>query len=246
MKMSDYEIVVRDIERKIDHDMGSSRSFELPVDGIIAFDTPTAAIVFSKTNPALPIPFVSMGGYWAEDRDFVGVDLKAGTVDAIQHLIRTGRRRIVYLVPATDKNWPSDSRMVAYQNTMQEAGLEPQCLWLPDLTLSTTRQTVLDYLGQRPRDADAFFCHNDDVALGAYRALCDLGINAGHDVGLVGCDGIEESEYLACPLTTIVQPVAQMCALAWEFLYNRIQNPDCPLQQRILRPELAIRASTQL
>ncbi len=245
MKSSGFEIVIRDIEREMDSDPNFSKTFQLPVDGIIAFDTPTAATAFSRISPSQSIPFVSMGGYWAEDRDFVGVDLHAGTVDAIEHLIQTGRRRIVYLVPRTDKNWPGDVRMSAYETTMREAGLEPQCLWLPDLALSTVRKVVRDALGTAPDSADALFCHNDDVAFGAYRALNDLGIRVGHDVALVGCDGIEETDYLACPLTTIAQPIAEMCHLAWEFLHQRIKDPDCSLQQRILKPELLIRESTQ-
>jgi DNA-binding LacI/PurR family transcriptional regulator len=93
-------------------------------------------------------------------------------------------------------------------------------------------------------EVDALFCHNDDVAFGAYRALCDLGVGVGGEIALVGCDGIEEADYLACPLTTIAQPITEMCALAWEFLHRRMQDPGCPLQQRILRPELLVRAST--
>jgi len=246
MKSSGYEIVIRDIEREVDSDPNFSKTFHLPVDGIIALDSPTAATAFSRINPSLSLPFVSMGGYWAADRDFVGVDLYAGTVDAIEHLISTGRRHVVYVVPTTDKNWPGDARMAAYEKTIREAGLEPQYLWLPDLALSTVRRTVRNYLESMPQKVDALFCHNDDVALGAHRALCDLGVTVGHDVALVGCDGIEETDYLACPLTTIVQPIAEMCALAWEFLNRRMQDPTCPLQQRILRPELIIRASTQL
>ena len=251
MKSSGFEIVIRDIEREMASDPNFSKTFQLPVDGIIAFDTPTAPIAFSHINPSLSLPFVSMGGYWSADQDFVGVDLYAGTVEAILHLIRSGRRRIAYLVPNADEDWPSDARMRAYRDTMHEAGLEPECLLLPDLALATVRQFVRDNLKDMPGKenrqgkVDALFCHNDDVAIGAYRALCDLGIAAGHDIALVGCDGIEEADYLACPLTTIAQPITEMCALAWEFLQRRMREPDCPLQQRLLKPQLVIRASTQ-
>lgn len=245
MKSSGFEIVIRDIEREMDSDPNFSKTFQLPVDGIIAFDTPTAPVAFSRINPSQSIPFVSMGGYWAADRDYVGVDLYTGTVEALSHLIRSGRRRIAYLTPKTDKNWPADCRMAAYNDTMQKAGLEPQCLWLPDLALATVRQFVRDTLKDMPGQVDALFCHNDDVAFGASRALCDLGIAVGHDIAIVGCDGIEEAEYLCCPLTTIAQPTAEMCVLAWKFLQRRMQEPDCPVQQRILKPELVVRASTQ-
>jgi len=42
-----------------------------------------------------------------------------------------------------------------------------------------------------------------------------------------------------------VQPVDEMCELAWEFLQNRINDPSIPLQQRTLKPQLVVRASSQ-
>ncbi|BDI34254.1 LacI family transcriptional regulator [Capsulimonas corticalis] len=243
MAGSGFEIIIRDLDGDKDRGPSSPQTSYLPVDGIIALDTPATGPTFARINPSASVPFVSMGGYWTGERDFVGVDLYSGTVDAITHLIETGRRNIVYVTPLPDGN--EDARMTAYEKTMREAGLETRCLWLPDLSLSSVRKAANEYLQNPSNKTDALFCHNDDVALGAYRAICDIGASVGHDIALIGCDGIEECDYLACPITTISQPIAEMCTLAWEFLSRRIQEPDCPLQQRILKPKLAIRASTQ-
>ncbi|HEX5323805.1 MAG TPA: LacI family DNA-binding transcriptional regulator, partial [Capsulimonadaceae bacterium] len=165
MQSSGFEMVIRDVERQMEHDPDFSRTFQLPVDGIIAFDNPTAGIAFSQRDPSRSIPFVSMGGYWAKDRDFVGIDLYAGTVDAINHLLATGRRRIVYLLPSADKNWPVDARLEAYEHAMSSAGIESHLLRTADPALSTARRAVDEFLRTRP-DIDAIFCHNDDMALG--------------------------------------------------------------------------------
>lgn len=243
MKNSGFELVIRDIEDEIARDPDFTRTFQIPVDGIIAFDTPTAGSAFAHVNPSLSIPFVSMGAYWVPDRDFVGVDLYAGTQDAIEHLIATGRRRIAYLLPATDDDWPKDAREIAYETVMEAAGLERLYLRVPDVSLSSSRKTVREYLETKGK-VEAIFCHNDDMAFGAHGGLCDHGLTIGEEVALVGCDGIEETEYLSRPLTTIVQPIERMCALAWEFLQNRIKNPTCPPQQQVLRPQLVVRASS--
>ena len=47
------------------------------------------------------------------------------------------------------------------------------------------------------------------------------------------------------PLTTLVQPVAAMCAAAWKFLQLRLADPSLPLQYIILKPEFSIRESSQ-
>ena len=51
---------------------------------------------------------------------------------------------------------------------------------------------------------------------------------------LVGCDGIEEVEYLERPFSTIALPIAEMCATAHEFLRRRKEEPDAPLQSAVL------------
>src|SRR5690606_29158862 len=91
---------------------------------------------------------------------------------------------------------------------------------------------------------DSILCFNDDVAIGIYRALCEQGIKVPQQVALIGCDGIDDTEYLECPITTIVQPVEEMCRMAWQMLESRIANPRQPFQQKVLLPELVVREST--
>jgi len=55
--------------------------------------------------------------------------------------------------------------------------------------------------------------------------------------------GIEDVEYLECPLTAPAQPVAEMCARAWQFLQQRLEGPSRPVQWTVLKPALAIRES---
>jgi LacI family transcriptional regulator len=64
------------------------------------------------------------------------------------------------------------------------------------------------------------------------------------DVALAGCDGIRDTEYLECPVTTIAQPFKEMCATAWEFLSERLERPRRAIQRAVLRPKLVIREST--
>ena len=76
-------------------------------------------------------------------------------------------------------------------------------------------------------------CRNDDLAIGAYRGMCDLGISVGKDVLLVGCDGVEETRFMPCPVSTIVLPVRQMCQLAWQFMERRLAHPAAELQSKL-------------
>src|SRR3569833_2779255 len=238
MKTSDFDLIIRDIDDELRRDHSTASAYKIPVDGIISLDTPMAGEQFMRSVADDAIPFVSMGAFWSADGDNVAIDLYSGAVEAGEHLVATGRRRIAYVVPQTDDD-PNESRFRAYGTVLAAAGIEPCIIRTDGVTLSGSYRAVTDFL-KTNRDVDAIFCHNDDMAFGAHRAVTDLGFVIGKEVALVGCDGIEETEYLSPPLTTIAQPVDEMCETAWQSLQNRINNPSCPLQQTTLKTKLVV------
>lgn len=216
----------------------------VPVDGVIAVDIPSQAVTHRQLLAARAIPLVSMGAACSGETDSVLVDLEAGTRQVMAHLLRAGYRRIAHATFVHEQP-PAAGRWQGYQQAMVEAGLTPEFIYYP-LTKQlrpVTRQFVQDYIQQHGRP-EAIFCHSDDAALGVYRGLCDLKLRVPQDVALVGCDGIEDTEYLECPLTTLVQPVEEMCAAAWKFLGDRLAQPDLPKQSLVLQPRLEIRQSS--
>lgn len=85
---------------------------------------------------------------------------------------------------------------------------------------------------QRLPSIDGLFCYNDYAAIGASRALRQKGLLPGKEVLVVGCDGIEDIQYLESTLHTIALPVPQMCAAAWKMLQKRIAQPQSPPQTK--------------
>ncbi|HEU4752942.1 MAG TPA: substrate-binding domain-containing protein, partial [Armatimonadota bacterium] len=109
---------------------------------------------------------------------------------------------------------------------------------------AAARDAIKSYLA-RHSAPEAIFCMNDDMAIGCYRGLCDLGLRVPRDVALVGCDGIEHTEYLETPLTTIVQPLDDMSRAAWQLLERRLGDPGAPPQRVKLSARLAVRESSR-
>jgi LacI family transcriptional regulator len=131
---------------------------------------------------------------------------------------------------------------------MQRAKLKTEFIYYPltEQQRPITRDLIKDYIREHGRP-DAIFCHSDDVALGIYRGLCDLKLRVPEDVALVGCDGIQDTEYLECPLTTLVQPVAAMCEAAWQFLVARMdRSVKVKTQKKKMTPQLVVRESSTL
>ena len=53
----------------------------------------------------------------------------------------------------------------------------------------------------------ALLCFNDDIAIGALKALRESWIKCPEDLAIIGYDGIERGKYVLPPLTTIRQPL---------------------------------------
>ena len=194
---------------------------------------------------AKSVPVVSVGTSCSRKTDSVQVDLLPGAMAVMEHLLGAGFRRIAHATYVRSQD-ASEGRRDGYLRAMRKAGLKPEFIYYPltDQQRPITRKLIRDYVGEHGRP-EAIFCHSDDAALGIYRGLCDIGARVPEDVALVGCDGIEDTEYLGCPLTTLVQPVAAMCATAWQFLQRRLHKPNGPLQRAVLHPDLAIRDSSK-
>ena len=209
-----------------------------PVDGVLAYN-----LNFSGSpEPVSIVPKVSMGCYFSPEGDYVGIDLKAGVIQAMHHLVSTGRRKIFYIT-AQSAALKGDSRYDGYSESMEHYGLNSGVIKAASATKRESLVAVREWLESRP-DFDALMCYSDEMAIGAYRALSEYGYEVPGDVALVGCDGLDDLEYFEVPISTIVQPVDQMCQLAWDFLKARIAEPSMPSQQIVLQASLQIRESS--
>jgi LacI family transcriptional regulator len=240
-KAARHELIITDI--------GSDRSVEqvlsyLPMDGVFAVDAPHAIQAHLESAAARSVPVISIGAQRPRQADYVQVDLLAGTGKAMAHLLGAGFRRIVHAT-FEQTSQAGATRRRGYEQAMRQAGLKPEFFYYPlsEQQRPIVRQSIQDYIREHGCP-EAIFCHSDDVALGIYRGLCDLNLRVPRDVALVGCDGIQDTEYLECPLTTLAQPVAQMCQTAWQFLLLRLDHPKLQRQHAVLEPELIVRASS--
>ncbi|HWD37349.1 MAG TPA: LacI family DNA-binding transcriptional regulator [Fimbriimonas sp.] len=240
---TELAMAVTDVDEEFHWDHSFSRALRVPVDGIIAFDTSASGEIFAQNHHRLApyTPFVSMGAYWSEAKSFVGIDLAAGADEAMDHLIGTARKRIAYIAPVASGLLNEGVRYEAYAKKMSEAGLEPLVLSCEKVSPKSLEET----LRSASTTPEALLCMNDDLALVTATAAGRLGLKVGQDLAIVGFDGLEETEYAACPITTVRQPIEEMCSLTWQFLKAQIEDPTAPIQQRILKPELVIRDSSR-
>ena len=236
----------RDAENASGHFEPPAAQVKLPLwncDGIIAFLGSACRNVHLDTLAARQIPMVSMGAYPVENTDFVGVELLSGTREALARLTASPtRQRIGYLVPV-GAAFEGDDRREGYLSAIHASGREPILISMQGNTRAAARAAMAAFLAAEA-PLDGLFCYNDDAAIGAYRALRDAGRRIPEDVALVGCDGIDDVLYLDRTLSTLVLPVEEMCATAWNFLARRLSDPDHAPQTTAFSGRLELREST--
>jgi LacI family transcriptional regulator len=240
MKAARHELIVSEVSIAEDQQMLS----HVPMDGIFVVDAPEQARIYKTSSAGPRTPIVSIGAECFENTDAVQVDLFAGVSEVMEHLINSGFRRIAHATFVREDTDPA-GRRAGYVKAMRKAKLSTEFIYYPltEQQRPIARQLVQDYIRENGAP-DAIFCHSDDVAMGIYRGLCDLKIRVPEEVALVGCDGIQDTEYLECPLTTLVQPVAAMCATAWQFLLQRMDRAATKPKIAKFKPKLVIRDSS--
>jgi LacI family transcriptional regulator len=242
LRPSRYEMVITDVVKHPDWHAHFQRNAPWPVDGIIALDSPQSVEAYLAASAGRNTPVVSVGVYYYANTDHVGVDLGPGVREAAFHLAEQGCRRIAHLTCAHGMR-PSDSRRLAYEAAMNEIGREPHLLVADQSSREDARHLVHELVRQG-KLPDALLCFNDEIAIGAYRGLHEAGVRIPDDVALTGCDGIPDTAYFDRPITTIVQPVHELCRAAWQCMQDRLDRPDIPIQSRMLDAALMIRESS--
>lgn len=236
-----YDLIVSEILPD-DSETDDLRIARLPADGVILFGEDRSQIVIRLTAALPTLPVVTLGAHYEKTTNYVGVDLYSSSLDAMRHLAGQNCQRIAYLVQEQD-NHEGDSRRDAYLLVCRETGIRPEWIFSTDETRSAARQATREYI-EANGVLDAIFCHNDNLAMGAYRAVLDLGLRVPEEIAIVGCDGIEETEFLEKPLSTIVQPVPEMCAAAWQLLRQLMENVDLEVQGKMFESCFVARASS--
>jgi len=93
---------------------------------------------------------------------------------------------------------------------------------------------------------DAVIAINDVMALGARRAITQLGYGIPEEVSVAGFDDVVFSSIPEVPLTTVRQNVRQIGRQTVELLLKQVRGRPSAAAVHWVRPELIIRESTDV
>ncbi len=171
--------------------------------------------------------------------DVVAPDFRHGTELAVGHLFGRGHRRIA-LMPSIRKTSATRERTEAFGAALHVRGLEPHAVVPCASDRAAAAGAVTHLLATEPRPT-AVVCHNDLMALGVLRAMRDLGLEPGRDLGVIGFDDIPEASNGSPELTSIATAPAQVGRAAARMLLQRISDPERPIEHILIEPTLMVR-----
>ena len=97
-----------------------------------------------------------------------------------------------------------------------------------------------------PEPADAIFCANDIMAIGALDAVrSTMDMKVPDDISIIGFDDIPMASWPSFDLTTVRQPVKQMVDGSVKDLILRINNPETSPNHKVIKGELVYRGSAR-
>jgi DNA-binding LacI/PurR family transcriptional regulator len=161
---------------------------------------------------------------------------------ATEHLIQTGRRDIAYVKPVGPEFVTAGLRYDGYAKKMAEARLPLRTIEICDDP--ETRRASLRGVFESEKMPEALLCYYDDIALDAVEVLQGMGYTPGKDVAVVGFNGQEGTERGKYPITTVRQPIEQMCGMAFDSLQAQIADRTTPRLEVVLKPSLVVRESS--
>jgi DNA-binding LacI/PurR family transcriptional regulator len=190
------------------------------------------------------LPIVLVNGYLpGVDAPFVSSDDVAAMDLAVGHLASLGHRRIGLAV-GPRHFVPVVRKIAGFREALRRhVGVEDGEVWV-ESCMFTVEGGALAARRLTQRGATGVVCGSDLMALGAVRALRDLGRRVPADVSVVGCDDSSLMAFTDPPLTTVRQAVTEMAGTCVRLLLDQIAGEPASHAEYVFRPELVVRGST--
>ena len=212
------------------------------VDGVI--------IASSTVSPEFPLVFRAAGipavhsfgrpGH-AQAVPVVGIDnVECGRM-AARTLVARGYRRVAFLggpagATTTQDRWAGFAGEVA-----RHPGVTVSHSFAAAYSHDAGYAEMTRLLTALP--AEAYFCGDDVLSIGALGAIRAAGLWVPDDIGILGLNDMEMARWSLIDLTTIRQPIPEIIAASLEVIVAQIDHPDHPTGARIFPCDLVERGT---
>ena len=177
----------------------------------------------------------SIGNDINENTNIVRSDDIEGTYNATKYLLDLGHNKILYLGD------PNINRFQGYKRALNEASIKinPNLVLDCENTFENAYSVIRKNYGRI--QYSSIVAVSDNVALGGFNALKDLGLNIPQDCSIIGYSNSKLASFFS--LTTIAEPLLEIGKNAVLLLNNSIKGLPISKKELLLRNSLVIRNS---
>ena len=170
-------------------------------------------------------------------------DNVSGAEMAVDHLYSLGHRRIAHIAGLLHTS-AALNRLAGYRSALDRLGIPYRDDYVAEADYRyASGCTAMRRLLALPEPPDSVAATSDMSALGAMRAIRDLGLKVPDDVAIVGYDDILFASLSTPTLTTIRQDMGQLGEAACGALIELIEGRINKLPKLVLPVELIVRES---
>ncbi|WP_281984933.1 LacI family DNA-binding transcriptional regulator [Thalassorhabdomicrobium marinisediminis] len=213
------------------------------VDGVVVASS-TLPPEFSRAFRDAGVPVVNSFGRYstAPEVHVVGVDNSECGRMAARALVERGYRSVA-LMGGPESATSTQDR---FRGFSQELAKHPHVAhshsFAEDYSFDAGRAEMQRLLSEGP-PAEAYFCGDDVLSIGALSALTDAGLKVPEDVGIIGFNDMEMARWENINLTTIGQPISQIIHSSVELIVDMVDEPDRMPEVRLFPCKLVERGT---
>lgn len=168
----------------------------------------------------------------SDEYDSVASDLTLATRKLLDTLSGAGYRRIAFAgwVDIYDGVAPAlpERRCRAYKEWAQEAGVFDERICLTGGKTERSGYELTRQILSEPDRPDALITANDNMAVGAYRAIHEMGLRIPDDIAVASFNDISVAQFMNPPLTTVHLAAEETGETAVELLLERMGGRELP------------------
>lgn len=179
-----------------------------------------------------------------------GLDIPTVSIDNVssarkvtEHLIKLGHTQIAHITGPMNIILSRD-RLGGFKQAMMNHQLKvnPEFIQEGDYGIDSGYDQMVKLLSLENRP-EAVFVFNDEMALGAVKAIQDHGLNVPEDIAVVGFDNLKIASIFSPHITTIDQPKYEIGKKATNLLLTLMKGGTVEKKKFVLKDELIIRES---
>lgn len=212
------------------------------VDGVVIASS-TLPVSFSTAFKDAGLRVVNCFGRYSTTPkvDVVGVDNIACGRMAARTLLARGYAHVAFLGgPETATS--TQDRLAGFMQEIQEhRGIKVSQSFADQYSFDAGRREMIRLLSETR--AEAYFCGDDVLSIGALSAIADAGLSVPDDIGILGFNDMAMSAWQNINLTTIRQPIDQIVVASVARMVDMLQDNNQP-PQSIIFPSDVIERGT--